>query len=236
MKKILALILALALIATLFVGCSKNNSADGTTENKAPAEPTGTHTTEQPTAEPVPANPLVGTWLWDYGEEGVAGVYIFNADGTAMLVGVDESVPCTYTVSGDTLTLSYAGESIPLSFSIDGDRLTMDDGEQLIVLIRSVRDVTPPDDMPAGTDPLLGTWKCERDGETVFITFNADGTGTEESGGYREGFTYTVSDGVIFVTEGHDTLPCPFSIHGNTMNMTVMDTDLVFDRAGVFDE
>lgn len=73
----------------------------------------------------VNAPELVGTWLqrdsdWD-------DTFIFNADGTGMLISGPE-YPFTYSVSGDTLTLTYGpDDDEDFTFSVDGDLLTLID-------------------------------------------------------------------------------------------------------------
>ena len=68
---------------------------------------------------------LVGTWLqrdsdWE-------DTYIFHADGTGKLISGAE-YPFTYSVSGDTLTLTYGpDDDEDFTFSVDGDLLILID-------------------------------------------------------------------------------------------------------------
>ena len=76
---------------------------------------------------------LVGTWLqrdsdWE-------DTYIFNADGSGMLISGPE-YPFNYSVSGDTLTLDYGDDDEEeFTFSVEGNLLTLVDmwDEQLLL-------------------------------------------------------------------------------------------------------
>ena len=118
----------------------------------------------------VNASELVGTWLqrdsaWD-------NTFTFNADGTGMLIsGFEYSF--TYTVSGDTLTLTYGpGDDEDFTFSVDGDLLTMVDiwDEQLLLDKQTAEapETTVPKTEPAETtapaeltlkELIIGTWE-----------------------------------------------------------------------------
>jgi hypothetical protein len=149
---------------------------------------------------------LVGTWLqrdsdWE-------DTYIFNADGSGMLISGPE-YPFTYSVSGDKLTLDYGDDDEEeFTFSVEGDLLTMVDmwDEQLLLDKQTAEapETTVPETEPAETtapaeltlkELIIGTWVSPSDGETY--AFNADGTGYQIYEGVTYKYTYTIDDDYV---------------------------------------
>ena len=195
----------------------------------------------------VNASELVGTWLqrdsaWD-------NTFTFNADGTGMLIsGFEYSF--TYTVSGDTLTLTYGpGDDEDFTFSVDGDLLTMVDiwDEQLLLDKQTAEapETTVPETEPAETtapaeltlkELIIGTWEDQETEYKETFTFNADGTGKysfEDNGHWEYTFTYEWFDGdYVEFTYDDDGSVGGFTvrIEGDTLyvsNTTVADMPLV---------
>ena len=195
----------------------------------------------------VNASELVGTWLqrdsaWD-------NTFTFNADGTGMLIsGFEYSF--TYTVSGDTLTLTYGpGDDEDFTFSVDGDLLTMVDiwDEQLLLDKQTAEapETTVPKTEPAETtapaeltlkELIIGTWEDQETEYKETFTFNADGTGKysfEDNGHWEYTFTYEWFDGdYVEFTYDDDGSVGGFTvrIEGDTLyvsNTTVADMPLV---------
>lgn len=152
---------------------------------------------------------LVGTWLqrdsdWE-------DTYIFNADGSGMLISGPE-YPFTYSVSGDKLTLDYGDDDEEeFTFSVEGDLLTMVDmwDEQLLLDKQTAEapETTVPETEPAETtapaeltlkELIIGTWEDQETEYKETFTFNADGTGKysfEDGGHWEYTFTYEWYDG-----------------------------------------
>ena len=195
----------------------------------------------------VNASELVGTWLqrdsaWD-------NTFTFNADGTGMLIsGFEYSF--TYTVSGDTLTLTYGpGDDEDFTFSVDGDLLTMVDiwDEQLLLDKQTAEapETTVPKTEPAETtapaeltlkELIIGTWEDQETEYKETFTFNADGTGKysfEDNGHWEYTFTYEWFDGdYVEFTYDDDGSVGGFTvrIEGDTLyvsNTAVADMPLV---------
>ena len=195
----------------------------------------------------VNASELVGTWLqrdsaWD-------NTFTFNADGTGMLIsGFEYSF--TYTVSGDTLTLTYGpGDDEDFTFSVDGDLLTMVDiwDEQLLLDKQTAEapETTVPKTEPAETtapaeltlkELIIGTWEDQETEYKETFTFNADGTGKysfEDNGHWEYTFTYEWFDGdYVEFTYDDDGSVGGFTvrIEGDTLyvsNTAVVDMPLV---------
>lgn len=155
---------------------------------------------------------LVGTWLqrdsdWE-------DTYIFNADGSGMLISGPE-YPFTYSVSGDKLTLNYGDDDKEeFTFSVEGDLLTMIDmWDEKLLLDKTEAVETEPvteattgsdtepeattgtDDQIVLADALIGIWVNESYGETY--AFNADGTGYQIYAGVTYKYTYTIKDNYV---------------------------------------
>ena len=155
----------------------------------------------------VDASKLLGTWLqrdsdWE-------DTYIFNADGTGMLISGPE-YPFIYTVKGDILTLTYdEDDEEEFTISVDGDLLTMIDkwGEELLLDKQAEEAPEPGNDQPEATEPaeaeivladfLMGTWEDQETEYKETFTFNEDGTGVysyEDGGHWEYTFTYVVCE------------------------------------------
>lgn len=134
----------------------------------------------------VEASELLGTWLerdsdWD-------NTYIFNADGTGLLISGPE-YPFTFTASGDVLTLTYDDEDIEeFTISVSGDLLTMIDKfgneilldkhvEEVVEEPKESETVAEADSGNPYVKEVIGTWVDEESGYQETFTFNADGTG-----------------------------------------------------------
>lgn len=134
----------------------------------------------------VEASELLGTWLerdsdWD-------NTYIFNADGTGLLISGPE-YPFSFTVSGDVLTLTYDDEDIEeFTISVSGDLLTMIDKfgneilldkhvEEVVEEPKETETVAEADSGNPYVKEVIGTWVDEESGYQETFTFNADGTG-----------------------------------------------------------
>ena len=195
----------------------------------------------------VNAPELVGTWLqrdsdWD-------DTFIFNADGTGMLISGPE-YPFTYSVSGDKLTLDYGDDDEEeFTFSVEGDLLTMVDmwDEQLLLDKQTAEapETTVPETEPAETtapaeltlkELIIGTWEDQETEYKETFTFNADGTGKysfEDNGHWEYTFTYEWFDGdYVEFTYDDDGSVGGFTvrIEGDTLyvsNTTVADMPLV---------
>ncbi len=136
----------------------------------------------------VESDELLGTWLERDSDWG--NTYIFNADGTGMLISGPE-YPFTYAVSGEVLTLTYdVDDEEEFTISVDGDLLTMVDqfGYELLLDKEAVRneeqEESEESEEPEVTEPenpyekeIVATWVDEESGYQETFTFNADGTG-----------------------------------------------------------
>ena len=195
----------------------------------------------------VNASELVGTWLqrdsdWE-------DTYIFNADGSGMLISGPE-YPFTYSVSGDKLTLDYGDDDEEeFTFSVEGDLLTMVDmwDEQLLLDKQTAEapETTVPETEPAETtapaeltlkELIIGTWEEQETEYKETFTFNADGTGKysfEDNGHWEYTFTYEWFDGdYVEFTYDDDGSVGGFTvrIEGDTLyvsNTAVADMPLV---------
>ena len=190
---------------------------------------------------------LVGTWLqrdsdWE-------DTYIFNADGSGMLISGPE-YPFTYSVSGDKLTLDYGDDDEEeFTFFVEGNLLTMVDmwDEQLLLDKQTAEapETTVPETEPAETtapaeltlkELIIGTWEDQETEYKETFTFNADGTGKysfEDNGHWEYTFTYEWFDGdYVEFTYDDDGSVGGFTvrIEGDTLyvsNTAVVDMPLV---------
>ena len=192
---------------------------------------------------------LVGTWLqrdsdWD-------DTYIFNADGTGLLISGPE-YPFTYSISGDTLTITYDPEDVEdFTYSLDGDLLTMvNSWDEELLLDKVTETASDPEpvpeqtEAPAATEPaaptlkdlIVGTWEDQETDYRETFTFNADGTGKyacEDNGHWEYTFTYALYDGdYLEFTYDDDGSVGGFTVRidGDTMyisNTVVVDMPLV---------
>lgn len=190
---------------------------------------------------------LVGTWLqrdsdWE-------DTYIFNADGSGMLISGPE-YPFTYSVSGDKLTLDYGDDDEEeFTFSVEGNLLTLVDmwDEQLLLDKQTAEapETTVPETEPAETtapaeltlkELIIGTWEDQETEYKETFTFNADGTGKysfEDNGHWEYTFTYEWFDGdYVEFTYDDDGSVGGFTVRidGDTMyisNTVVADMPLV---------
>lgn len=142
-------------------------------------------------AEAAARKALVGTWLqrdsdWE-------DTYIFNADGSGMLISGPE-YPFTYAVNGDTLTLTYGpDDEEEFTISVAGDLLTMIDmWDEELLLDKKTEEVPEPAidqteaakateateaSAPTLDKFIIGTWIDMESGYYETFTFHADGTG-----------------------------------------------------------
>ena len=190
---------------------------------------------------------LVGTWLqrdsdWE-------DTYIFNADGTGLLISGPE-YPFTYSVSGETLTLTYDPEDVEeFTITVDGNLLTMiNTWDEELLLDKQTEgapepstEQTDPAEVTKPAEPtlkelIIGTWEDQETEYKETFTFNADGTGKYgfEDGGYWEyTFTYAWYDGdYVEFTYDDDGSTGGFTvrIEGDVMyvsNAAVVDMPLV---------
>ena len=153
-------------------------------------------------AEAAARKALVGTWLqrdsdWE-------DTYIFNADGSGMLISGPE-YPFTYAVNGDILTLTYGpDDEEEFTISVDGDLMTMIDmWDEELLLDKKTEEVpaseidqteTTEAAVPTLEELIIGTWEDQESDYKETFTFNKDGTGkySYEDGGHWE-YTFTYS-------------------------------------------
>lgn len=198
----------------------------------------------KPAVVNVDSKELIGTWLqrdsdWD-------DTFIFNADGTGMLISGPE-YPFTYDVSGDVLTLTYDdGEEEAFTISVDGNLLTMiDEWSDELLLDKEAEEVPEPGNDQTGAaepaaptlkDLVIGTWEDQETEYKETFTFNKDGTGKysfEDGGHWEYTFTYAWYDGdyLEFVYDDDGTVGgFTVRIEGDVMylsNLSVVDMPLV---------
>lgn len=192
----------------------------------------------------VEASELLGTWLerdsdWD-------NTYIFNADGTGLLISGPE-YPFTFTASGDVLTLTYDDEDIEeFTISVGGDLLTMIDqfGNEILLDKQAEEVAEEPEESETVAEAdsgnpyvkeVIGTWVDEESGYQETFTFKADGTGMYsyvDGGLYEFPITYDFlrSDYLEFFYEDGSEGGFLIRIEGDTMYVTndsVVDMPLV---------
>jgi len=193
-------------------------------------------------AEAAARKALVGTWLqrdsdWD-------DTYIFNDDGTGLLISGPE-YPFTYSVNGDTLTITYDPEDVEeFTFELDGTLLTMInmwDEELLLDKTEAVEteptteattepatepeETTEPENQIVLAEALIGTWVNESYGETY--VFNADGTGYQIYEGVTYEYTYTIDgDYVEIAYADYDS---------DAFNVEIYDGQLIIAGYYVYD-
>lgn len=168
----------------------------------------------------VDASELHGTWLerdsdWD-------NTYIFNADGTGVLISGPE-YPFTYTVSGDVLTVNYDdGDMEEFTISVSGDLLTIADtfGNELL-LDKQTEDAGETGETADIPTELIGTWTDEAGTETY--AFNADGSGYQNNEGAEYSYTYKVSDDRIFLSY-NDGSADDFSFYVDGDKLVIMNS------------
>jgi hypothetical protein len=191
----------------------------------------------------VEADELLGTWLERDSDWG--NTYIFNDDGTGMLISGPE-YPFTYAVSGEVLTLTYdVDDKEEFTISVDGDLLTMVDqfGYELLLDKEAVRNEEPEEsEEPEEAEPenpyvkeIVATWVDEESGNQETFTFNADGTGMYScvDGEYYEypiTYNFLRSDYLQFFYEDGTEGGFIIRIEGDTLYVTndyVVDMPLV---------
>ncbi|MBP3352148.1 MAG: hypothetical protein J6L65_07095 [Lachnospiraceae bacterium] len=191
----------------------------------------------------VEADELLGTWLERDSDWG--NTYIFNADGTGMLISGLE-YPFTYAVSGEVLTLTYdVDDEEEFTISVSGDLLTMVDqfGYELLLDKEAVQNEEPEEsEEPEEAEPenpyvkeIVATWVDEESGYQETFTFNADGTGMYScvDGEYYEypiTYNFLRNDYLQFFYEDGSEGGFIIRIEGDTLYVTndyVVDMPLV---------
>lgn len=153
----LAAMLMLLLAGCGFTACGDDDDDKKDTETTSPgssssdeSEPgSGSDDAESgPGSISSPASAIVGTWRYDYSEDGYSGYeqYTFNADwtGTFRIVETHEgdtyvdTEGFTYTYAADGIvTVTWEdGEVVSGKAVISGDRLTIEDGEETYTYVR----------------------------------------------------------------------------------------------------
>lgn len=186
---------------------------------------------------------LIGTWLqrdsdWE-------DTYIFNADGTGLLISGPE-YPFTYAVKGDILTLTYdEDDEEEFTISVNGNLLTMiDKWDDELLLDKQTEGAsepgntqteTPEPAAPTLQELIIGTWEDQETEYKETFTFNEDGTGKyscEDNGHWEFAFTYAWYDGdyVEFTYDDGSVGGFTVRIEGDVMyvsNNAVTDMPLV---------
>ena len=112
--KILAAVLAIAMLMSMLAACGDNGGNEKKEETTAAAEP-GNKTEND--------SPLLGTW--ENSEYGTA--YTFNVDDTGVVTGKDYTINLIYKDKGDVVDIDYTGstETQTLEYTIKDDVLTL---------------------------------------------------------------------------------------------------------------
>ena len=137
---------------------------------------------------------VVGLWVCPY--DGLT--LTFRADNTFTWTELGSSENGTYTVSGNTVMLTFPGEgTYPATvsgntISFDGDTYTKSTGV---------------------ANPFIGIWTTP--GEDLSFNFKADGTVTLSEGGYSSSGTYVVSgNSAVLTVPGEGTFTVTISGSG----------------------
>lgn len=96
MKKIIALILTVLLLASVFAGCAKHGSAA-----------------------------VIGRWAWKYEGLGEVLSFTFNPDGTGTMESFGDSKPFTYTATDSKISMTIGESTDACEYTIDGDEMTL---------------------------------------------------------------------------------------------------------------
>lgn len=231
-KRILSLILALLMVATLFAACGDEKRSSKKDKDEK----------DVVTTEAAPADPLQGSW---YAEpDGVEMTFTFNGDGTGSVETMGMTMDTTYTVSGNTisLTMSFMGESETTEFeySVSGNELSLTtDGETQVFTKKGTASKPSTNSGSVGgsvssSDPLKGSWSAEQDGVEMTFTFNGDGTGSVETMGVSMDTTYTISGNTVELTMSFmgesETQELEYSINGNELTLTDGVDPIVFTK------
>ena len=174
------------------------------TETEAKAEPKATPTeaadpTEAPAEEAaavsstetpgVPNEALFGTWMRDSAEDNTYETMWINEDGTMNIRKVDHDgnevarTMGTYSVEGTTMTMSLADGTVfnLVTYTVDEDTLTLTSPEypdKILVYTRQaeVSAIVSAHVTTVDNADLLDTWMITEGEDTIYMTFNADGT------------------------------------------------------------
>lgn len=190
MKSILALLLAMFAVSSLFAGCSKGGNDESGQSSQSESAASEDATTSEESAEAVDER-LVGTWY----TEGYS--LMLDEDGTGVYGHGSELVEITWLAENGTLTISgKEGVELPTLgayvFTEDGESFTV--GE--VAFGKEPVEPSVPVD-----SALVGTWySYDAAGESSLV-LNADGTGSENNYGVvTSEITWTVVDGVFKMT------------------------------------
>lgn len=162
-----------------------------------------------------------------------------NADGTALLSSEGESVPLIWNVTGTDLLLVPQGSTDPddiLRGTIGQGIISIDLDGTGVTFSRADADTTaflrqdPAVPAPINDGTIAGTYKLysvmglsaaqyaalmgasvEEARNSIIFLLNADGTGAMAADGDVSPFFWTAKDGVVTISDGTDTLSCPWA-------------------------
>ncbi len=222
MKKVLSLIMVLALILVCFAACTGGGEPkDNNKDNSSAAAPSAEDSTDASTSEdkdnapestPVEPDTNGGATdaglcdTWEVTEDGITVAITFNADGTGKMETLGMTMDIAWSVTDGKLNASASlmGETEEMfkdaEYSIDGDTLTVTQEDESMVLTRKGGSGNSGTTLPGGTggdDALVGSWEVTEDGITMVLNFEEDGKGNMESVGVSMDMAWSVTDGKL---------------------------------------
>lgn len=166
----------------------------------------------------VSADDVTGTWYAtsvsmdgqtvDPSALGMEMTLTLNNDGTACMTVLGQEQPCTWSINGDTLTLSADGSDLPLSY--DGTAIIIDDSGVAMKFERTASETfVRPDEVPArDISAFEGTWEAVKFGAMgMYLDIDLLSSFGGDPGSFDT--TYVIRDGSLIM--GDETLPCTFS-------------------------
>ena len=188
-------------------------------------------------SKPTSDNALAG--IWKLTDEGQDYYWDLKADGSGTFHTLGASVPVSftvtedkeiggelYTISGDTLTFPYAGE--------------WDEETNKWVDLALTKVTSVPSGSGAGGDSNLhGSWKITQGNDSMTITFNSNGTLSEEqrlddlvdsqsSIWKADGSNIYVYSSSYFDSVGSS--PTPYTVSGSTLTIGSGNNSMVFTK------
>jgi uncharacterized repeat protein (TIGR02543 family) len=167
--------------------------------------------------------------IWKLTENGQDYYWNFKADGSGTFHTLGASIPVEFIVTEDKKIDGY-------SYTISNNTLTLParwegDKELAFTKIPSV-----PAGSGAGGDARLhGAWKTTMGGQTITLTFNADGSLEQKQGDSSTSGIWKADGSNIYLYDSgfgsrRGTYPMPYTVSDSTLTLKSGNSDMVFTK------
>ncbi|MDR1218964.1 MAG: InlB B-repeat-containing protein [Treponema sp.] len=153
--------------------------------------------------------------IWKLTEDGQDYYWNLNADGSGTFRTLGASVAFSFTVTEDKKIDGY-------SYTVSGDTLTLSSQWEEEDIILAKVDSVSSGSGAAGDSRLYGAWEWTREDETMTFTFNSNGSVVVSVDGYSESYIWKAGGGNLYMyyssfDASDESLP--YTVSGSTLTI-----------------